>query len=265
MKSGYLSNRSISELNRFKEHSQSLLIESKDTVLIEEAVKHICDKPVRIVPAEGKKSINIEQVRRLRKMIYQKSDAGKQFFVVYNFGDASAEVQNAILKVLEEPGSVSKLILACQKIHGILPTVKSRCLQISLRPMNQQKLVDSVSSNFNVEASQVEKLLLSTNHSIDRVCLALEDKEVYDQQMDLIKKGKQFISSKAKEKHQLLAQVQESNSLDEFYDVLLAIYRTQISKSTTAQEYVESILDTKQKAKTNVSNKTLANLLAISQ
>jgi DNA polymerase-3 subunit delta' len=46
----------------------------------------------------------------------------------------SASAQNALLKTLEEPPPGTVLILACEAEERLLPTVRSRCARIALRP-----------------------------------------------------------------------------------------------------------------------------------
>ena len=55
-------------------------------------------------------------------------------FKVYIFADGdymNASAQNALLKLLEEPPPYVILILCCSKADVFLPTVRSRCIEIS--------------------------------------------------------------------------------------------------------------------------------------
>lgn len=48
----------------------------------------------------------------------------------------TAEASNALLKVLEEPPSNTTLYLTCPNGSALLPTIRSRCLSITLPTMN---------------------------------------------------------------------------------------------------------------------------------
>ena len=51
------------------------------------------------------------------------------------FEEANINAQNALLKTLEEPAPLSKLLLTASNENALLPTISSRCEVIRLRPM----------------------------------------------------------------------------------------------------------------------------------
>ena len=51
------------------------------------------------------------------------------------FEEANLNAQNALLKTLEEPTPLSKLMLTASNENALLPTISSRCEVIRLRPM----------------------------------------------------------------------------------------------------------------------------------
>ena len=51
------------------------------------------------------------------------------------FEEANINAQNALLKTLEEPPPLSKLLLTASNENALLPTISSRCEVIRLRPM----------------------------------------------------------------------------------------------------------------------------------
>ena len=51
------------------------------------------------------------------------------------FEEANINAQNALLKTLEEPPALSKLLLTASNENALLPTISSRCEVIRLRPM----------------------------------------------------------------------------------------------------------------------------------
>ena len=79
----------------------------------------------------------IRQITRLTARDYTKTT----FFVFWNFGSASAIVQNAFLKTLEEHQTTIVFILITRTISSILPTIQSRC-QITYIASEKQELLD---------------------------------------------------------------------------------------------------------------------------
>lgn len=90
--------------------------------------------------------LKIDAVRQLIAQSLQMQRPGAHFFFVLNFNQASREVQNALLKNLEEPPAGVDFVLLCQNSHALLPTILSRCFfltsALSLTPVQKQKIDD---------------------------------------------------------------------------------------------------------------------------
>lgn len=80
--------------------------------------------------------IRVEEVRelidRLRKT---RGRAGHRVVVVDPIDDCNASSANALLKVLEEPPPDTLFILISHRPGQLLPTIRSRCHQVALRPL----------------------------------------------------------------------------------------------------------------------------------
>lgn len=82
--------------------------------------------------AEGKQ-IRIEQIRALQSYVGKTAQQGGFRVVIMQPADAmNPNSANALLKNLEEPGDNVLFILLSSRINAVLPTIKSRCQQISL-------------------------------------------------------------------------------------------------------------------------------------
>ena len=78
----------------------------------------------------------IDTVRAFQIRLTQSGGQQVTYFVLTDFQAASREVQNALLKSLEEPPENVCLILLTKNLSGILETVKSRCWLIQLAQHN---------------------------------------------------------------------------------------------------------------------------------
>ena len=99
-----------------------------------------------------KKQISIEQIRELKGHIYQKPIKAKVKFVVVKDADMlTIEAQNALLKLLEEPPSHAVIVLATERKQKLLPTVRSRTVEInvSLKKKSLPKNFESQGNNFD--------------------------------------------------------------------------------------------------------------------
>lgn len=83
---------------------------------------------------EGKMGmIKIDSVREVIGFLEQSSLRGGMRIVVLVQADAlNIASQNALLKSLEEPGPQSLIILISERVHRLLPTIKSRCQLLAL-------------------------------------------------------------------------------------------------------------------------------------
>src|SRR3989344_5445821 len=76
---------------------------------------------------DGLGHISIEQIRDLKKHIYQKPISQKVKFILIETAERlTVEAQNALLKILEEPPKGTIIILEAKEKSQLLPTIVSR-------------------------------------------------------------------------------------------------------------------------------------------
>ncbi len=116
--------------------------EIQKAILEGSAVGDIQSKP-------KKKEITIDVVRAGIHFLSLKGAAiSYRIAVVYLADDMNEEAQNALLKMLEEPYPRSVLLLLCQNTGKILPTIRSRCRQIVLRPLGAAELKSALRKKY---------------------------------------------------------------------------------------------------------------------
>jgi DNA polymerase III subunit delta' len=113
----------------------------------------------RIEPESKARRILVEQIRSLEASLQMKSaEAVWKFGVVLDADRLMPQAANAFLKTLEEPPAHSILILLSAIPEGLLGTIRSRCVQITLRrvgpsPLEPEAvfLLDAVADFFETE------------------------------------------------------------------------------------------------------------------
>lgn len=76
----------------------------------------------------GESTVKVDDIRiLLSSAAMQGFNGGKRAFVFLNAQNMSTQIQNTLLKTLEEPHSETMLILTGNEF-GLLPTIRSRCL-----------------------------------------------------------------------------------------------------------------------------------------
>ncbi|MFI0399180.1 MAG: DNA polymerase III subunit delta' [Thiolinea sp.] len=88
--------------------------------------------------AEDKQVITVEQVRGLDRFLeLSRSYSPNRVAVILNADTMNVNAANGLLKSLEEPANNSYILLFTANRAGIMPTVRSRCQQLSLMQPNQ--------------------------------------------------------------------------------------------------------------------------------
>ncbi len=99
-----------------------------------------------------KKNISAEDARSIAPFLRKTAaEGGWRVVIVDGAEDLNPTSQNALLKILEEPPSKALLILTTTQPGAFLPTIRSRCRMVHLKPL---------------EDSVVEKLLLRSHPSL---------------------------------------------------------------------------------------------------
>jgi DNA polymerase III subunit delta' len=88
-----------------------------------------------IAPESKSRKILVEQIRELESSLRMRATRAKtKFGVVYEADRLMPQAANAFLKTLEEPPDHSLLILVSALPEALLDTIRSRCIEVQLRP-----------------------------------------------------------------------------------------------------------------------------------
>lgn len=85
-------------------------------------------------PEKATKEITVDQVRKIKSFLSQTPMEGGWRIVIVD-GEMNGAAANAVLKVLEEPPKQSLLIILSESVGRVLPTIRSRCHMIKLKPI----------------------------------------------------------------------------------------------------------------------------------
>ncbi len=86
-------------------------------------------------PEEADKPIKVDQVRELVSFVVQTAQLGGRKVVLIEPVEAmNVNASNALLKSLEEPSGDTVLLLVSHQPSRLLPTIKSRCQQVTCPP-----------------------------------------------------------------------------------------------------------------------------------
>jgi DNA polymerase-3 subunit delta' len=85
-----------------------------------------------IPPDPPQMMIKVGQVRHVIETIYYKPGEGRERVFVFTSTAFIREAENALLKILEEPPEFATLFLLAENPGELLPTIRSRCVTLTL-------------------------------------------------------------------------------------------------------------------------------------
>ena len=93
------------------------------------------------------KNIPVKMVREARESIFIRPNEGLR--KIYLFPQPmGVEGQNALLKILEEPPSYGVFLILAENPESLLPTVRSRCTELSLSAVDEAQLRPWLAAKF---------------------------------------------------------------------------------------------------------------------
>ncbi|WP_432473672.1 DNA polymerase III subunit delta' [Amphritea sp. HPY] len=120
----------------------------------------------QLQPEETGKAIKVDQVRELSEFIYSTAQQGGYRVVIVDPADSmNINAANALLKMLEEPGQDTLLLLLTHRPGQVLPTIKSRCQRIDMPPADKELARQWVSTQLELSAEEAEQLLVIAHNS----------------------------------------------------------------------------------------------------
>lgn len=102
-------------------------------------------------PKTGKMRNNIlvDDVRKINRFFQKTSSAGGwRIALIDTADDMNRNAANAILKILEEPPKNSILIILANAPGKLLPTIKSRCCMLRLKPLKSSTVGEILKLNY---------------------------------------------------------------------------------------------------------------------
>lgn len=111
-----------------------------------------------------KTGILIDDIRDVMHFFNQTSqDNGWRIVIIDPAEDMNRSAANAILKTLEEPPAKTLFIIITHSSGKLLPTIRSRCQQISLRPLHDdeiKKVITHIFSNQNLPDEETLQMII---------------------------------------------------------------------------------------------------------
>lgn len=108
---------------------------------------------------QPRREIGIDDVREIQRQASLKPFEGShRVFLLDRAEHMSEEASNALLKTLEEPPPQVVIILLTSVEEALLPTIRSRCRRLELRPMPLVDITRELTESCSLEEEEAAKL-----------------------------------------------------------------------------------------------------------
>lgn len=98
----------------------------------------------KIYPPEGKKLDAAQVAEILEDSVMRPVEGDKKLYVIVGFDQASALLQNKLLKTLEEPLTGVYFLLGVTSLAPVLDTVKSRVRLLEIPPFTEEQIFEAL-------------------------------------------------------------------------------------------------------------------------
>ncbi len=123
-----------------------------------------------------KKTVSVDLIRQARADIYiRPNEADRKVYLFPRAQDMGIPGQNALLKVLEEPPSYGVFILLTDNPEKLLPTVRSRCTELSLHALPAAQLRSELSRRFDQSPEIIEAAVSRSGGYLGQAITLLEE------------------------------------------------------------------------------------------
>ena len=102
--------------------------------------------------------ITVSEIEKLHHSLYLKAfGGGNKVCVLWGLEKMNAHAANTFLKLLEEPPENTYFILLCESTEAVLPTLLSRCQEISIGPIEEGALLNQIPENHPNKTKIIKK------------------------------------------------------------------------------------------------------------
>ncbi|NLZ96138.1 MAG: DNA polymerase III subunit delta, partial [Bacteroidales bacterium] len=122
-----------------------------------------------------------EIIRKLSLKVYE---AKYKIMIVWLPEKMNLECANKLLKLIEEPPPRTIFLLISEDLDKVIPTIKSRCQPIFVKPIGYEDMIDSIVNNYSLTQSDAQSVAHIANGSYSK---AIELVEAGDDSQMLLK------------------------------------------------------------------------------
>ena len=130
----------------------------------------------------NRRDIRIEQVRDIESFLNLTPYEGVCKVVIVDGAELmNTAAANALLKTLEEPPANSRLLLLTANEDALLPTIRSRCSALYLKPVPKVELQERLARDYAADSEMAERVARLSRGCFGQAVDALRDSQTLEQ------------------------------------------------------------------------------------
>ncbi|NLC48995.1 MAG: DNA polymerase III subunit delta [Bacteroidales bacterium] len=115
-----------------------------------------------------------EIIRKLNLKVYE---AKYKIMIVWLPEKMNIECANKLLKMIEEPPAHTIFLLVSEDLDKVIPTIKSRCQPIYIKPIDHSAMISAIQQNYNLTASDSHSVAHIANGSFTKAIELIESSD----------------------------------------------------------------------------------------
>ena len=147
-----------------------------------------------------------EIIRKLSLKVYE---ANYKIMIVWLPEKMNLECANKLLKMIEEPPARTIFLLISEDLDKVIPTIKSRCQPIYVKPIDYQDMIAAITNNYSLTLSDAQSVAHIANGSYSK---AIELIEAGDDSQVLLGLFERMMSASSSRKIKMIKEVADELS-----------------------------------------------------
>ncbi len=112
-----------------------------------------------------------EIIRKLNLKVYE---AKYKIMIVWLPEKMNLECANKLLKMIEEPPARTIFLLVSEDLDKVIPTIKSRCQPIYIKPIYYDDMIGAITNNYNLSLNDAQSVAHIANGSYSKAIEIIE-------------------------------------------------------------------------------------------
>ncbi len=137
----------------------------------------------------SRKEIGIDDVREVQHRASLKPYEGRHRVFIFDGAEhMSEEAANALLKTLEEPPPQVLIILLTSREETLLPTIRSRCWRLEMRPLPLAEVARELVNNHPINTTEAEQLARLSMGCLGWALSVLKDPSIMERRTEQLER-----------------------------------------------------------------------------